>query len=69
MQRAMETMENKYRSEINRMKKKYETELYECSSQLDTLTSSNGELLRANKALSNRIKVNNINEYKYYLLQ
>jgi len=53
----VEDTESKYKTELNRLRKKYEQALGDYETQLDTLTRSNGELARANKALAARIKV------------
>ncbi len=39
------------------MKKKYETEIREYEIQVETLTRTNAELAKNNKALSGRVKV------------
>ena len=57
LQRTVVDVESKYKAELGRLRKKYEQQLGEYETQLDTLTRSNGELARANKALAARIKV------------
>lgn len=57
LQRTITEIETKYKSELNRLKKKYETELREFEIQIDTLNRNNGELAKANKSLSVHIKV------------
>jgi len=49
--------ETKYKAELSRYKKKYETEVHELEIQVDSLSRSNGELAKANKSLASRVKV------------
>jgi len=57
LQRTITEIEAKYKSELSRLKKKYETELREFEIQIDTLNRNNGELAKANKSLSTHVKV------------
>ena len=69
LQRSIIDIETKYKAELSRLKKKHETELREYEIQIEALNRNNGELSKANKSLSVRIKVslcilalNNIHE-------
>ena len=57
LQRTMNDLEAKYKSELSRLKKKYETEIREHEIQIDTLNRNNAELNKANKSLAARLKV------------
>ena len=57
LQRTIVEIETKYKAEISRLKKKYETEIREYEIQVETLTRTNAELAKNNKALSGRVKV------------
>jgi septal ring factor EnvC (AmiA/AmiB activator) len=57
LQRTVIEIESKYKAELNRVKKKYDQQIADYEHQLDTLSRSNAELARANKALAARIKV------------
>ena len=57
LQRTVVDVETKYKAELNRLRKKHDQQLVEYETQIDTLTRSNGELARANKALAARVKV------------
>ena len=57
LQRTIAELEAKYKSEISRLKKKYETDIREFEIQIDVLNRNNAELAKANKSLSNRVKV------------
>ena len=50
-------MESKYKAELSRLRKKHEQQLGDYESQMDTLSRSNSEVARANKALAARVKV------------
>lgn len=56
LQRTIIEIETKYKSELSRYKKKYETDLRELEIQVETLSRSNGELAKANKSLAGRVK-------------
>lgn len=56
LQRTLVEIETRYKSEMNKLKKKYEVEIREYELQVDTLGRSNAELLRSNKALGNKCK-------------
>ena len=60
LQRTIIEIETKYKAEISRLKKKYETEIREYEIQVETLTRTNAELAKNNKALSGRVKVGDI---------
>lgn len=53
----MVDLESKYKTELNRLRKKCDQQLSECETEIETLTRSNGELGKANKALAARVKV------------
>jgi hypothetical protein len=50
-------IETRYKSEIARGKKGYESTLRELEMQNETLSRSNSELAKANKSLAGRVKV------------
>jgi len=56
LQRTIIEIEMKYKSEINRIKKKYEVEITEYTLQIETLGRSNGELAKNNKSLAAKLK-------------
>ena len=57
LQRTIIEIETKFKSEINRYKKKYETDLRELEIQNENLNRANAELAKANKSLAARVKV------------
>ena len=57
LQRTIVEIEAKYKSEIARIKKKYETDMREFEIQIETLNRTNADLQKANKAIQSRIKV------------
>ena len=57
LQRTIIEIETKYKSELSRLKKKYESELREFELQVEALSRNNAELSKANKSLSIRVKV------------
>jgi len=57
LQRTIIEIETKYKAEINRLKKKYEADIREFEIQIETLSRSNGELARNNKAMAAKLKV------------
>jgi len=57
LQRTIVDIETKYKSELGRAKKKYETEYRELEIQNDNLSRANNELAKANKSLAGRVKV------------
>jgi cytidylate kinase len=57
LQRTIVEIETKYKAEISRYKKKYETDLRELEIQNEALNRANGELAKANKSLAARVKV------------
>ncbi len=57
LQRTIIEIETKYKAEISRIKKKFEMEIREYEIQVETLTRTNAELAKNNKALSGRVKV------------
>jgi cytidylate kinase len=57
LQRTIIEIETKFKSEITRYKKKYETDLRELELQNENLNRANAELAKANKSLANRVKV------------
>lgn len=56
LQRTIIEIETKFKSEITRYKKKYETDLRELELQNENLNRANAELAKANKSLANRVK-------------
>jgi len=50
-------VESKYKAELSRLRKKYEQQLGEYETQIETMTRTNTELGKANKALAARVKV------------
>jgi len=66
LQRTVLDVESKYKTELGRMRKKYEQQLGEYETQTDTLARSNGELGRANKALAARVKVSSTSCFLVY---
>ena len=57
LQKTILELESKHKNDLARLKKKYEGEHNEFILQIDSLNHANGELNRANKGLSSRIKV------------
>lgn len=56
LQRTIIEIESRYKSEISRLKKKYEMEIREYEIQVETLTRTNAELAKSNKSLNARVK-------------
>lgn len=56
LQRTIVEIETKYKAEISRYKKKYETDIRELEIQNENLNRANGELAKANKSLAARVK-------------
>ena len=50
-------IEAKYKAELGRLKKKFETDIREYEIQVETLNRTNAELGKANKGIGSRIKV------------
>lgn len=57
LQRTIVEIETKYKGELSRLKKRYESEIQEFEIQIETLSRTNAELAHANKSLSNKAKV------------
>ena len=57
LQRTVVEVESKYKTELGRVRKKYDQQFTDYESQIDIMSRSNGELSRANKALAARVKV------------
>lgn len=57
MQRTLIELENRYKNENGRLKKKYETDQQDFVLQIDVLNRNNADLAKNNKALSTRVKV------------
>lgn len=57
LQRTIIEIESRYKSEISRLKKKYDSEIREYEIQIETLNRTNAELAKSNKSLSARLKV------------
>lgn len=56
LQRTIIELETRFKTEISRLKKKYEAEFREFEIQVETLSRANGELGKNNKALGARVK-------------
>merc|ERR1712038_328302 len=56
LQRTVTEIELKYKSELGRLKKKYEVEIHEFEIQLEGLNRANGELAKSNKTLAAKLK-------------
>jgi myosin heavy chain 6/7 len=56
LQRTIVEIETRYKGELSRLKKKYESEIQEFEIQIETLSRTNAELAHANKSLSNKVK-------------
>jgi len=57
LQRTIIEIEAKYKAELGRQKKKFETDVREYEIQVETLNRANAELGKNGKAASSRIKV------------
>ena len=57
LQRTIVEIETKYKAELSRLKKRYESEIREFEIQVETLSRTNNELAGANRALSTKYKV------------
>jgi septal ring factor EnvC (AmiA/AmiB activator) len=57
LQRTITEIETKYKTELARQRKKYESDIREYEIQIETLNRSNAELGKANKAIASRVKV------------
>lgn len=57
LQRTIVEIETKYKGELSRLKKRYESEIHEFEIQIETLSRTNAELAHANKSLSGKLKV------------
>ena len=57
LQRTIVDIETKYKAELGRAKKKYETDFRELEIQNENLNRANNELAKANKSLAGRVKV------------
>lgn len=49
-------MEVKYKSELSRLKKRYEANIAELEMQLDAANKANANLMKENKTLAQRVK-------------
>ena len=58
LRRTVSDLEGRLKSEISRLKKKYESEHHEFEIQIDGLGRANAELNKTNKSLATRLKVN-----------
>merc|ERR1712002_214930 len=56
LQKTIIEIESKYKSEMSRLKKKYEVEFREYEIQIETLTRTNAELGKNNKGLAAKCK-------------
>jgi len=59
LQRTITEIEAKYKAELGRQRKKFETDIREYEIQIETLNRTNAELGKSGKAASSRIKVRN----------
>ena len=66
LQRTIVDVETKYKAEIGRLKKKYESDVREYEIQVETLNRNNAELSKANKSLAARVKV--LSSVLYYVI-
>lgn len=57
LQRTIVEIETRYKSELGRLKKKYDSELREYEITVENLNRANGELQRGLKGSQTRIKV------------
>jgi len=57
LQRTIVEIETKYKAELGRAKKKYESDYRELEIQNENLSRANNELAKANKSLAGRVKV------------
>lgn len=57
LQRTIVEIETKYKAELGRAKKKYDTDFRELEMQNESLSRANNELAKANKSLAGRVKV------------
>lgn len=57
LQRTLVEVETRYKTEINRIKKKYETDIRELEGALDNANRANAEYLKQIKSLQHRVKV------------
>jgi myosin heavy chain 6/7 len=57
LQRTLVEVETRYKQEISRMKKKYETDIRELEGALDNANRANAEYLKQIKSLQIRVKV------------
>jgi len=59
LQRTISEIEAKYKAELGRLRKKFETDIREYEIQVETLNRANAELGKNSKAATSRIKVSN----------
>lgn len=59
LQRTLVEVETRYKTEITRIKKKYETDIRELEGALDNANRANAEYLKQIKSLQNRNRVCN----------
>lgn len=57
LQRTISEIEAKYKAELGRQRKKFETDIREYEIQVETLNRANAEMGKNSKAASSRIKV------------
>lgn len=60
LQRTLVEVETRYKSEISRLKKKYETDIRELEGALDNANRANAEYLKQIKSLQARVKVSHV---------
>jgi hypothetical protein len=62
LQRTLVEVETRYKTEITRIKKKYETDIRELEAALDNANRANAEYLKQIKSLQHRVKVRILNK-------
>jgi len=69
LQRTISEVEAKYKAELVRQRKKFESDIREYEIQIETLNRSNAELGKSGKLASSRIKVPNTTSSYIYLCE
>lgn len=57
LKRTIQEIDVRYKSELARIRKKYEAEIIELNIQIESYSRNNGDLGKANKSLISKIKV------------
>jgi len=68
LQRTIVDIETKYKSELGRAKKKYESDYRELEIQNENLSRANAELAKANKSLAGRVKVTDLSSIHSFFI-